>query len=192
MFTGIVETTGTVVKKENIGGDCRLVIETGQLSLAGCGSGDSISVSGACLTMLEPEANRFTADVSQETLSLTTLGGVEAGGKVNLELAMAAEDRFGGHLVTGHVDGMATLLARREDARAVLQQLAMEAALAPCVQMHFLRIVDIDLLYRAQSLREKPVKYDHADFGIQLETAPVEVCGGNDARVAVNADGLRV
>jgi len=118
MFTGIVETTGTVVKKENIGGDCRLVIETGELSLAGCGSGDSISVAGACLTMLEPAANRFMADVSQETLSLTTLGGVETGGKVNLELAMAAEDRFGGHLVTGHVDGMATLLSRREDARA--------------------------------------------------------------------------
>ena len=68
----------------------------------------------------------------------------------------------------------------------------MQAALAPCVQMHLLRIVDIDLLYRAQPLREKPVEYDHADFGIQLETAPVEVCGGNDARVAVNADGLRV
>ena len=118
MFTGIVETTGTLERKVEIGGDCRLVIHTGELSLAGCRTGDSISVSGACLTMLDPEPDRFTADVSQETLTVTTLGAVEEGGRVNLELAMGVDDRMGGHLVTGHVDGKARLLSRREDARA--------------------------------------------------------------------------
>ena len=118
MFTGIVETTGTLERKDEIGGDYRLVIHTGELSLAGCRTGDSISVSGACLTMLDPTADRFTADVSQETLTVTTLGAVEEGGRVNLELAMGVDDRMGGHLVTGHVDGKARLLSRREDARA--------------------------------------------------------------------------
>lgn len=118
MFTGIVETKGTLEQKIDIGGDCRLVIHTGELSLEACRSGDSISVSGACLTMLDPEPHRFSADVSQETLSLTVLGGVEAGGELNLELAMGLEDRMGGHMVTGHVDGLARLVSRREDARS--------------------------------------------------------------------------
>ncbi|MEJ2384275.1 MAG: riboflavin synthase [Xanthomonadales bacterium] len=118
MFTGIVETRGTLERKIEVGGDCRLIIHTGALSLAGCSTGDSISVSGACLTMLDPEPNRFTADVSQETLTVTTLGQVEEGGHVNLELAMGLDDRMGGHLVTGHVDGKARLVSRHEDARA--------------------------------------------------------------------------
>ena len=118
MFTGIVETTGTLVERIDMGGDFRLVIETGSLSLAGCETGDSISVSGACLTMLDPRVNRFSADVSQETLSLTILGGLEVGSPVNLELAMGVSDRMGGHLVTGHVDGLGTLRSRVEDARA--------------------------------------------------------------------------
>lgn len=118
MFTGIVETMGTLVSKTDMGGDCRLLVDTGELSLAGCGTGDSISVSGACLTMLDPEEHRFTADVSQETLSLTILGNVAEGEKVNLELAMGVHDRMGGHLVTGHVDGLASLVSRHEDARA--------------------------------------------------------------------------
>ena len=118
MFTGIVETMGTLVEKTDVGGDCRLVIDTGSLSLSGCGTGDSISVSGACLTMLEPSEDRFAADVSKETLNLTILGGVDVGQPVNLELAMGVHDRMGGHLVTGHVDGLATLRSRHEDARA--------------------------------------------------------------------------
>lgn len=101
-----------------MGGDSRLVIDTGTLSLAGCRTGDSISVSGACLTMLDPLENSFAADVSQETLSLTILGELREGGNVNLELAMGVHDRMGGHLVTGHVDGLGRLVSRHEDARA--------------------------------------------------------------------------
>jgi len=88
------------------------------LSLDASCPGDSICVSGACLTMLEPTGKQFVADVSQETLSLTTLGRLQEGQPVNLELALRADDRMGGHLVTGHVDGLATLLSRRPDGRA--------------------------------------------------------------------------
>ena len=130
MFTGIVETKGTLEQKIDIGGDCRLVIHTGDLSLESCSTGDSISVSGACLTMLDPEPHRFSADVSQETLNLTILGGVDAGEQVNLELAMGLDDRMGGHMVTGHVDGLAKLVSRHEDARSERFEFEVPAELA--------------------------------------------------------------
>lgn len=129
MFTGIVTAKGTLRQKAELGGDCRLNFDTGALSLEGCRSGDSICVSGACLTMLEPAwdagGGRFQADVSQETLGLTTLGQLREGQAVNLELALQAHDRLGGHLVSGHVDGIATLVSRRPDARA--ERLEFEA-----------------------------------------------------------------
>ena len=118
MFTGIVLSKGILEEKTEIGGDVRLRIDTGRLSLASAREGDSICVSGACLTMLELTEFSFAADVSQETLGLTTLGRLETGGQVNLELALGLDDRMGGHLVTGHVDGMAHLVSRHEDARA--------------------------------------------------------------------------
>jgi riboflavin synthase len=118
MFTGIVETKGTLQEIVKMGGDYRLRIECSGLDLSSARPGDSISVSGACLTMLEPDASGFCADVSQETLSLTTLGKLEPGQEVNLELAMGVDARLGGHLVTGHVDGKARVLSRREAARS--------------------------------------------------------------------------
>jgi riboflavin synthase len=118
MFTGIVASTGTLQEKIMTGGDCRLHITCNGLNLESAHLGDSISVSGACLTMLEPGVSGFFADVSQETLSLTTLGELKEGQAINLELAMGLEARLGGHLVTGHVDGMAQLISRHEDARA--------------------------------------------------------------------------
>lgn len=138
MFTGIVTSKGMVRSRTATGGDCRLTIDCGALSLEGCRSGDSICVSGACLTMLEPSPQpepdsggwRFQADVSQETLGLTTLGRLREGQAVNLELALQAHDRLGGHLVTGHVDGMAALVSRRPDARAERLEFEVPAALA--------------------------------------------------------------
>lgn len=118
MFTGIVTSKGILRQKTRVGGDCRMRFSSEDLSLESSREGDSICVSGACLTMLEPTAREFLADVSQETLSLTTLGGLSEGQPVNLELAMRADDRLGGHLVTGHVDGLATLLSRFPDARS--------------------------------------------------------------------------
>ena len=118
MFTGIVMSKGRVREKIPSGGDIRLVIDAEAMDLSACREGDSICVSGACLTMLEPAAHTFHADVSAETMQMTTLGSVLAGQEVNLELAMTLSDRLGGHLVTGHVDGIGRLTARHTDARA--------------------------------------------------------------------------
>ncbi len=118
MFTGIVMATGLVREKTPVGGDVRLLMEANDLDFGSSREGDSISVSGACLTMLRPGENRFSADLSAETLQRTTLGAIDAGQKVNLELALTLADRLGGHLVTGHVDGIARLTARVPDGRA--------------------------------------------------------------------------
>lgn len=118
MFTGIVQSRGTVLEVIPLGGDVRLRINAGEIELAHCTEGDSIAVSGVCLTMLQAQGSEFFADVSAETLQLTTLGCKEAGDRVNLELALTLQDRLGGHLVSGHVDGMGLLINRHEDGRA--------------------------------------------------------------------------
>lgn len=120
MFTGIVTAIGTIRAMEADGQGMRLSIgrQSGELDLAQCDEGDSISVSGACLTMLQPDAQGFAADVSSETLSATTLGKKRPGDQVNLELAMRANDRLGGHLVSGHVEAAIALKAIREDGQA--------------------------------------------------------------------------
>jgi riboflavin synthase len=118
MFTGIVASTGTLKARESHDGDLRIRFEVPPFLMDGCGVGDSISISGVCLTMLDPDATGFSADVSVETLDLTSLGSRQPGDKVNLELALRASDRLGGHLVSGHVDGLAKLISRTTDARS--------------------------------------------------------------------------
>lgn len=118
MFTGIVTATGVVGSRESFNGDLRIRFDVPAGFMEGCGTGDSVSVSGVCLTMLEPDATGFSADVSVETLDKTSLGDRDPGDSVNLELAMRASDRLGGHLVSGHVDGLARLLERTGDARS--------------------------------------------------------------------------
>ena len=130
MFTGIVSEKGALQEKIAIGGDRRLRIECSCLDNQGCREGDSIAVSGVCLTMLEPGESGFLADVSKETLELTTLGALEPGQAVNLELALSLEDRLGGHMVSGHVDGLGHLLSRREDARSERFEFELPANLA--------------------------------------------------------------
>ncbi|MEK6806514.1 MAG: riboflavin synthase [Pseudomonadota bacterium] len=117
MFTGIIQSVGRIVSTETRGGDCRLLIEAGAV-LANAKPGDSIAVSGICLTAAEIHDGQFAADVSRETLSLTTAGRWKAGSKVNLEPALAAGQPLGGHLVSGHVDGLGKLLDKHEDARS--------------------------------------------------------------------------
>ena len=118
MFTGIVAATGRLRSRESFNGDLRIRFEAPEELMAGCKVGDSICVSGCCLTMLEPDASGFSADLSVETLDKTSLGARREGDSVNLELAMRASDRLGGHLVSGHVDGLATLVSREGDARS--------------------------------------------------------------------------
>jgi len=118
MFTGIVAATGRILTRESFEGDLRIRFEVPPALMAGCKIGDSISISGVCLTMLEPDATGFSADLSAETLDKTSLGNRRPGDRVNLELAMRASDRFGGHVVSGHVDGLASLVSRAADARS--------------------------------------------------------------------------
>ena len=118
MFTGIIQAIGTLARIEPRGGDCRLTIATGQLPLADVALGDSIAVSGVCLTAIERGAGQFSADVSRETLTRTTLGEATVGRPVNLELALLPTTRLGGHLVSGHVDGIGTVVERTGDARS--------------------------------------------------------------------------
>ena len=115
MFTGIVAAMGAVLERNASDGGCRLRIAAGALDLGDVDIGDSIAVNGCCLTVTQLQADSFSADVSNETLRRTTLGSVEPGQRVNLEKAMRLGDRLGGHLVSGHVDGVGTLLGRETD-----------------------------------------------------------------------------
>ncbi len=118
MFTGLIEGVGSLLSREMRGGDARLRIGAGTLPFADVAVGESISVNGVCLTVVAFGAASFDADASNETLSLTTLGELDAGRAVNLERAMKPSDRLGGHLVSGHVDGVGRVVDVREDARA--------------------------------------------------------------------------
>ena len=111
MFTGIVEELGKVKAIEVLPDALRITIE-GPLVVSDVNRGDSISVSGTCLTAVEHDATSFTADVMQETLKLTSLDGIKVGDSVNLERAMTAATRFGGHVVLGHVDGVGEIISR--------------------------------------------------------------------------------
>lgn len=130
MFTGIVQDVGRVKSREERGGDVRLVIEVDKLDLARTAIGDSICVQGVCVTVTELEGEAFAADLSRETLSLTTLGELQPDAYVNLEPALRAGDALGGHLVSGHVDGIARVTARAEDARSLRLTIAPPLELA--------------------------------------------------------------
>jgi riboflavin synthase len=118
VFTGIVQDMGRIVALEPRAGDVRLRVAVERLPLDAVRSGDSIAVSGVCLTVVEHDAGGFAADVSNETLSLTTLGDLAPGSRVNLEPALRAGDPLGGHLVSGHVDGIGRVVSLVQDARS--------------------------------------------------------------------------
>ena len=119
MFSGLVKGIGRVTSRTSSGGDVRFAIELGSAAVAPLAVGGSIAVNGVCLTAVTVEPRGFTADVSRETLSLTTLGGWREGTRVNVEKALLAGQALGGHYVTGHVDGVAKVVSRHEDARSV-------------------------------------------------------------------------
>ena len=119
MFTGIIEAIGTIRALTPKGGDVRVLVETGKLDLGDVKLGDSIAVNGVCLTAVELPGNGFWADVSRETLARTAFIDLKAGSLVNLEKALIPTSRLGGHLVSGHVDGVGEVVAREDNARAV-------------------------------------------------------------------------
>ena len=130
MFTGIIASIGSVKSLQIIESEWRLGINTGQLNLDDVGIGDSIAVNGCCLTVVELGAGSFSADVSNESMACTALGSLQTGSSVNLEKAMLATSRFGGHIVSGHVDGVGKLTASTKDGQSVRLQFDAPAELA--------------------------------------------------------------
>lgn len=130
MFTGIVQDVGRVMSRETRGGDERLLIAFDRLDSSGIHVGDSICVQGCCLTAVELRDRTFAADVSRETLSLTTLGALASGSPVNLESSLKAGDPLGGHLVSGHVDGVGEIVAIGGDARSTRIEISVPSTLA--------------------------------------------------------------
>jgi riboflavin synthase len=118
MFTGLIQAVGAIDRVTPVGGDMRLRVHAGKLGLGAVKLGDSIAVNGVCLTAVELDDGRFAADVSRETLANTTLGDLRPGARVNLETALTLSTPLGGHLVSGHVDGVGQVLEMREDARS--------------------------------------------------------------------------
>ncbi len=119
MFTGIIQAIGEVAALEPRGGDLRLRVRTGKLELDNVAIGDSIATSGVCLTVVDLPGDGFRADVSAETLTCTGIGNLKVGDRVNLEKALTPSTPLGGHLVSGHVDGLADVVSRKDDGRSV-------------------------------------------------------------------------
>lgn len=119
MFTGIIEAVGSIKNIEPVGGDIRLHVEVGTLDMGDVQLGDSIAVNGVCLTAVEFDKKHFVADVSNETITLTSLKGLSPGSEVNLEKALLPTTRLGGHLVSGHVDGLGEVLSIKEESRSI-------------------------------------------------------------------------
>ncbi|TAK39683.1 MAG: riboflavin synthase [Lysobacteraceae bacterium] len=152
MFTGLVQGVGRLLAREARGGDARLRIAFGTLDAADIALGESIAVNGCCLTVVSFDADAFEADASNETLALTTLGRLPVGAALNLERSLRAADRMGGHLVSGHVDGIGRVLAIEPDARAqrwrfaapppLLRYIAKKGSI--CVDGASLTVNDVD------------------------------------------------
>ena len=135
MFTGIIQAVGEIAAMEPRGGDLRLRIRTGKLELADVAIGDSIATSGVCLTVTGLPGDGYWADVSVESLNLTTLGDREPGDRVNLEKSLTPTSRLGGHIVSGHVDGVGQIEEIIEDARFWRVKVAAPENLARYIAM---------------------------------------------------------
>lgn len=182
MFTGIVQAVGEIRALESVGGDARLRIAAGTLDLAAVQLGDSIAVSGVCLTVVEHDADEFVADVSQETLGLTTLGAARVGTRVNLEPSLTLASPLGGHLVSGHVDGVGTLVEREPDARSTRMRFELPAELGRYVAKKGSITVD------GTSLTVNDV--DRRDFSVNIVPHTLErtIMGGYETGTRVNLE----
>ncbi len=133
MFTGIVAAVGKVVARERRGQDMRLCFDTGSLDMGDVRLGDSIAVNGVCLTVVALGQQQFSADVSLESLRSTTIDSWQSGQSVNLEKALRLQDRLGGHVVSGHVDGVGEVTALGPEGRSVCIQIKCAQALMPYI-----------------------------------------------------------
>jgi len=182
MFTGIIQALGKIARVEMHGGDTRLWIDAAQLDLVDVAVGDSICVSGVCLTAIALDGAQFAADVSVETLSRTTLGTLKIGNGVNLEKSLRLVDRLGGHLVSGHVDGVGKVIAVAPDARSQRWTFELPDALARYVAAKGSICID------GVSLTVNEV--EHNRFGVNLIPHTIDVTTFRDKRAgdAVNIE----
>lgn len=186
MFTGIVQDIGRVHALEPRAGDTRLTVAVEHLDLGRIAVGDSICVQGCCVTATVVQGKAFQADLSRETLALTTLGGLQPGSPVNLEPSLRAGDPLGGHLVSGHVDGVARITARANDARSLRLTIEVPAELARYIARKGSVAVD------GVSLTVNEAQ--GASFGVNLipHTLSMTTLGGLEvgARVNLEVDAL--
>jgi riboflavin synthase len=182
MFTGIIQAVGEVVALTPAGGDVRLRVRSGKLDLSDVALGDSIATSGVCLTVTELPGDGFWADVSRETLGLTTLGGLSPGARVNLEKSLTPTSRLGGHLVSGHVDGIGEIRSIKEDGRAWRVSVRAPDELARYIAHKGSICID------GTSLTVNAV--DGADFELMIipQTMAETVFGGYGAGTRVNLE----
>jgi riboflavin synthase len=186
MFTGIVEARGTVEELEPKGTVTRVVIATADLPVEELPLGASIAVDGVCLTVIERSPGRFAADLGPETLALTTLNALAVGGRVHLERALKLGDALGGHLVSGHVDGVGRVVARREIGEALELKIAAPPEVAPTLVVK--GSVTVDGVSLTINALEREV------FSVTLipHTLAVTGLGGKAIGAAVNLEGDQV
>ena len=182
MFTGIVQGVGAVRAVEPRGGDVTLWVDTGAVPLADVQIGGSIAVNGACLTAVQLEPHAFAADVSRETLSLTTAGDWTPGTRVNLEKALTAGQSLGGHYVTGHVDGVGRVVSRHDDARSVRVEFDVPPELARYVARKGSVCVD------GVSLTVNGVAGRRFDVNLVPHTLGLTILGGYQPGARVNIE----
>jgi len=182
VFTGIIKALGTVAGIDRRGGDVRLSIRAGGLPWSDYALGDSIAVNGVCLTAVALRGDGFDTDVSVETLTVTTLGRLQQGDGVNLEPALRLGDALGGHLVSGHVDGVGTVKSRADDARSIRLRIEVPAALARYVAKKGSICVD------GVSLTINEVSGNTFDVNIIPHTAEATTLGAYAAGTAVNIE----
>jgi riboflavin synthase len=182
MFTGIIETIGTVAALQPRNGDLRLRINTAKLSLADVAIGDSIATNGVCLTVVELTGDGYWADVSRETLAFTTIGAWRIGTPVNLEKALMAQSRLGGHIVSGHVDGIGEVISRSDDARSIRFTVRAPKELAKYIAHKGSICVD------GTSLTVNAVSGTDFELNIIPHTAQVTVIGAYRAGTRVNLE----
>ncbi len=182
MFTGIVQAVGTVTVLAQRDGDASLLIDVGGLSPERVAPGASVAVNGACLTVTRHEAGRASFDVSRETLASTTLGQLAAGMRVNLEPALTLSEPLGGHMVTGHVDGVGEVATIMPDARSTRVAFRIPAAMLRYVARKGSLCVD------GVSLTVNDVRADEADVNLIPHTLQSTIMGNYRVGTRVNIE----
>ncbi|WP_150306985.1 riboflavin synthase [Planctomonas psychrotolerans] len=178
MFTGIIEELGRVTRWDKGQDSGRLTVR-GPLAVTGVRHGDSISVSGVCLTVVASDAESFTVDVMAQTLAMSTLGTLEEGAPVNLERAALVGDRLGGHIVQGHIDGTATLVSITEGEAWRVLRFTLEHAIAPLVvDKGSIAVSGVSLTVSSLSAPETPSAEAWFEVSLIPETLAATTLGG--------------